>query len=743
MNRALYRHSLYSFFSSSLFYLCSVLTVIYVSFSFFFLNRFFVFSNSTASLSAFFNSIAHFFILGLPLLCFCLRRFVDDDSIPVSGGVRFFTLAFAAFTVSLIPLALLAFIPVSVNFFGRVDLGQVFTGYAALLFYSFCAVCLILCLFSWLRYSQNIISLFFSIIILFCFNFIHLVPLFLKTGDNFSVFLQKISFAWHFEAASRGIFDSRDFSFYFFASAFFIFLAVCGENRRTGLKTGFVTPVLFLLTVFFSAVSCDRLYFRLDFTKNREFSVSEVTRQLCGQLENPLRITCWQSKELKNFYPQAQEVTEYLSMFASSSKNVFFNVKKAEPEKLERLGIQGRQLKTENSTKVEYTTVYSAILLQYLDKSSIIPFCISTKNLEYDLAQRIQQLVSGNQRNLFVTAGNGYTLDEDYGYVLPWLNARGFFAREVEADKLPDFLTELEIQEMERSQLLILGSDCLDDSACEAVKIAAEKGMSVLVMTSPYTVNLKDEWKVEKKYNPLLKVLNGWGFAFDYSLAEDLANFPLTMTSSDEGETVYKTVNYPLWINVLPQKEAFEGVILAWASPLICYGKTEPLLQTTALAWKQKPLDSIPDSPFLLDPFNIPKTASAQGEKNEVLTLAAILQDEEKNLSVGVVSDQFFLSSLMTGFTSSSVQGDFRNYDYTASLLLKLRGEEKLGELMRKTASSSALYKISDEEVFIKTRNAVLFVCFAVLPLISVLPGIILLAVKRRTFKIQKVKYEK
>ena len=125
------------------------------------------------------------------------------------------------------------------------------------------------------------------------------------------------------------------------------------------------------------------------------------------------------------------------------------------------------------------------------------------------------------------------------------------------------------------------------------------------------------------------------------------------------------------------------------------------------------------------------------------MTLAAILQDEEKNLSIGVVSDQFFLSSLMTGFTSSSVQGDFRNYDYTASLLLKLRGEEKLGELMRKTASSSALYKISDEEIFIKTRNAVLFVCFALLPLISVLPGIFLLAVKRRTLKIQKVKYEK
>ena len=117
-----------------------------------------------------------------------------------------------------------------------------------------------------------------------------------------------------------------------------------------------------------------------------------------------------------------------------------------------------------------------------------------------------------------------------------------------------------------------------------------------------------------------------------------------------------------------------------------------------------------------MDPFVVPKSAAAQGEKSESLTLAAILQDKEKNLNVALISDQFFLNSLMTGFISNSEQGDFRNYDYAASILLKLRGEEKLGLLIQKNVSNNSLYKISDENAFIKRQNLVLIVCFAVLP---------------------------
>ena len=116
INKSLYKHSLYSFFINPLFYVSSVLTVLYTSFMFYFVNRFFLVSNSNISISAFFNSISSVFILIIPLLCFRIKRFIEDDSIPVGGFCRFFTLAVSVFSVCLIPLLLLVFIPVSVNF---------------------------------------------------------------------------------------------------------------------------------------------------------------------------------------------------------------------------------------------------------------------------------------------------------------------------------------------------------------------------------------------------------------------------------------------------------------------------------------------------------------------------------------------------------------------------------------------------------------------------------------------------
>ena len=79
INKSLYKHSLYSFFINPLFYVSSVLTVLYTSFMFYFVNRFFLVSNSNISISAFFNSISSVFILIVPLLCFRIKRFTLFD----------------------------------------------------------------------------------------------------------------------------------------------------------------------------------------------------------------------------------------------------------------------------------------------------------------------------------------------------------------------------------------------------------------------------------------------------------------------------------------------------------------------------------------------------------------------------------------------------------------------------------------------------------------------------------------
>lgn len=550
--------------------------------------------------------------------------------------------------------------------------------------------------------------------------------------------MKNLSFAWHFDAFSKGILDLRDLYFYVASSIIFLSLSILSEKKRIELKTQKLTIFLFICTILFLTLAFNKIYFRADFTKNKEYSLSKVSLELAQKLENPLRIRYFRSKELKRFYPQSEEVAEYLKSLASANKNFSLTIENADSEKMQRLGIEGRQIKTENSTKLEYSYVYSAILLQYLDRSTIIPFTLSTKTLEYDITQRIQQLISGNERKVYVIAGNGLSFEEDYAYLIPWLSSRGFFAEELPVKDMIRTLENLEPSAIKKTQILLLGSKNLSLEQSIALKNVCQKGVSMLALTSPYTADVRGDWAVTKNENDsFIPVLNSWGFAFDFSLAQDLSNFPLTLSTGEGSEVSFKTINYPLWISTLPQKKAKEGLTFFWSSPIDCYQNAKPLIFSSEYAWKQ-PSSKDKSNLFIVNPFIIPMTAQASQAKTQVLTLSAIVQDDKNNLNVALIADQFFVSSLMTGFTSNSEQGDFRNYDYVVNLLLTLKKEEKLANLIEKTSANRSLYKIQDEAQFLQERKQTLIFVFAFLPLFIVLFAVFFMsarAIKNRRNK--------
>jgi len=735
MNKSLIKQLLYSFLIDPLFYLCTVLNVLFTAFSFFFINRFFLIETSTTDLSFFFNSFAQITVITTPLLFFRLNYFINTDDYPIGLYTSFFSISLSVFIAQIISLVFLFSIPVSVNFFGSVDFGQIFCGYAGLLFYICASCCFVHFLFIFFNNINTFLALFWSILFLLFFNFIHLIPLYLKTGDFISSLLQKISFAWHFDSWSKGILDTRNLLFYFYLTLCISVISVTLKKIRISLNINKTRLILLLFSLVFSSIGFSKIYLRFDFTKNKTYSTDKITKELCRNLENPLRITYYQSKELKKYYPQSRDIIEYLKQFASANKNITFSVEKADADKLSNLGIRGQQLKSQNSTKIEYNYVYSTIQLQYLDKSSFIPFVISNKTLEYDLAQRIQQLISKKERNVYVCAANSFSVDEDYVYLENWLISRGFTTTVLPKNLLLNTLSFFDYSTTNKPILLLLGTSQLTDEESFAIKIAAEKGMPVLVLTNPYSVDIKNDWKISSNNNAFIKILNDWGFVFDNSLAQDLSNFPLTLSTEEKQNLSYQTINYPLWISVLPQEDAHEGVTVCWASPILCYGKVLPLLKSSPYAWIQKSSNK-KDDLFIINPFLIPKSASQAEEKNQTVVLAAYLNDEAKKTKVAVISDQYFVSSIMTGYTSTNEYGDFRNYDYLASLILRLRGDDELKQLLQKSHNPNSLYKITQEEKFNKTKTTVIKIIFIVIPAIVFIFGFIFNIVRRlRYFK--------
>ena len=156
-----------------------------------------------------------------------------------------------------------------------------------------------------------------------------------------------------------------------------------------------------------------------------------------------------------------------------------------------------------------------------------------------------------------------------------------------------------------------------------------------------------------------------------------------------------------------------------------------PLLETTDYAWLQKESDS-EELPFLTDAFNIPKTAAASDAENGKYVLAAT------NGKVTVVSDQYFVNSLMTGFISGQNSVDLRNFDFLCSQLLRLRGDSKIAELMEKSRTVKSLYKISDSAEFVSEMTRTIAVNFVLIPLIFVSVFVFVFIKRNRKVKNEK-----
>lgn len=718
---ALYRIALFAYLIDPLFYLASLVTVLFCAVRFFFLGRFFLMGTGTTDLRAFFTGIPYVSAVIVPLLVLRLRVLLGDDSLPVSPTARCSALTAAAFSAFAVPLILLAAIPICVSQFGSVDAGQVAAGFLGILLYAFaaCAVA-VLCFARF--FPSAAVSVAVSALVLAAAGVLHFVPLYFSVGNAVASFCRAAGFSWHLDAAGKGIVDSRDVAFFLLVSFSAIMLAVRAEFRRTGRKGSALTSFLLVLTVGFSAVAFSRLSVRADLTAARRFSLSAATRTLVRELEYPLRITYFRSPELKRLYPQVADVADYLTTYCAQSPLLTIRFEKPDGDRLNALGIQGQQIRTDTGTKTEFVTVYSAVLLQYRDQQTLIPFVLTADTLEYDLTRRVQDLVTQRPKKVLLAAGNGRSIPADYGYVEPWLNALGFMTEVIED---PGQIAEKTLAAEPGTALVMFGSSALTRQESAAIERAVFGGMPAVIATSPYSVAIEDDWSVTKnRADTLVPVLNSWGFAFAPALANDIANVPLMLQSADADALRY-TINYPLWLSLLPQESTQRGLTLFWASPLVLYENALPLLVTTSHAWPQTE-STDPAHPFLTNAFTVPKTAREAGVESRPLIVGAYCDGEiagyyetgKAHARVAVIADQYCAHSGMTAFTASEQGTDFRNYDFLALTLLRLRGDDALAALLDKAGANTTLWKTADPTAFAAARNRTLFVLFVLLPLL-------------------------
>ena len=740
--KALFKRYVFSLLSNPLSYIVCAASCLYFSFDFFAAGRFFS-SAGTTDMRAFFASIPKACVLAVPALAAALPSWNKDLGLPYGEWTPGFARILSVLAVLSVPLVLSCAIPVAASFFGDVECAQVLCGYLGICLYLICAVSL--CVFALSFFKSGAAAFPVCALFLAAANYAHLLPLYVRLPSFASSLLRSISFAWRFDTFGKGIIDSRDVLFYAAVSGLLYLFSVCVQESRRGGASPFFKKernLIFAGLVLVLAVS-PRVYFRTDTTASKKFSISAYSKSLVSRVTEPLSVDYYLSPRLTSLYPQVRDVTDYLASYCSLNPKISFLVhnpsKNGTAQKLESAGIAGRTIQTAGETGTSFETVYSAVTLSYLGRTEIIPFVMGTDTLEYDLGGRISALADEKVRIVQVACGNGLSLDEDYSYIIPWLESQGFSVLRtafpsMSSAYVPSFASYPKIP------LVVIGASEATESDCDAFRDFVLEGGRAFAAVQPYTVDIKNDWQITQDNGYFSQMLGIFGINLMDSVTSDVSNFRLTMTSDTraggtgaESRTEY--VNYSQWPVLLSQTCAPRGMTLFWPSASVMDTETgamegyslSPLLVTSPASWQE----DIKSQMFTTNPFFAAKAAGKDQPKSSFTVAVQAVKRGDSVPSLIVLGDQYALHSGMIAYSSSSVV-DMRSLEFLSDSVLKLNAEEALAALKNKNSFNKTLYKIPAENLAEAAKKAV--ASSVLIPLAVIIAAAVIFIIKRRRF---------
>jgi gliding-associated putative ABC transporter substrate-binding component GldG len=386
------------------------------------------------------------------------------------------------------------------------------------------------------------------------------------------------------------------------------------EIGRMTKKQVIIITALSIIAFILALMVSGRVWFRLDLTKNRAYTISKVSRNIHKEISDPVNITYYLSNKLKTIVPAPGEIEDTLREYAAYSRGkIRLTVRdpiKAGVSRVDELGLQPRQVQTVEQDQASLVTVYSGIVIEYLDKLDILPWVISTDTLEYDLTSRIRSLINDSERWIGVLVGDSFRQwREDFGYLEMTLAEAGYRVRQIYlGDDIPENMPAL---------FVLGGAEDMDDWALYRIDRYIQQGGKVLFAGKGVYVDTV-YGSVEARLHPnpgLLDMIASYGVIIRQELALDRNALTLQyQTRSQGGAIQYRIMRYPLWIGISgdsgnvrhPVSSGFTGLDVYWASPLELAPppsvEAVSLFTSTAQGWSMREaFYTNPEIPYMLE----------------------------------------------------------------------------------------------------------------------------------------------
>ena len=166
-------------------------------------------------------------------------------------------------------------------------------------------------------------------------------------------------------------------------------------------KKSFITYIITIAAILIIVNIVSRnLFFRLDLTDNKMYSLSESSKTVVSKIDDRLTMKVYFSDNLPGEYGNNRRyLQDILEEYAAySNGNIHFEFFRPDDdekmqEDAQKSGIQPVQLQVIENDALEVKRVYMGMVFLYEDDRETIPVIQTTTGLEYDITTKIKKLV--------------------------------------------------------------------------------------------------------------------------------------------------------------------------------------------------------------------------------------------------------------------------------------------------------------------------------------------------------------
>jgi len=250
--------------------------------------------------------------------------------------------------------------------------------------------------------------------------------------------LQNLGITEHYQSVSRGVLDTRDLAYFIIVAGIFIWLTLFGVIRQRKKKLLSATMIGFVATLLVVAVLGSITFTRFDFTTEKRYTLSPISRQIMDGLQQPVKVTVYlQGGNLPGGFKRLQGDTRDMLNdlqaysrrklqfeFVDPLKNLSGDQQNEAIQNLEAKGIEPTNLSVKTDDGVSQKLIFPAALVSANGKEIAVKLLLSRiglspdevlnnsiQNLEYAFSSAIKKATSGGKPEIGFTEGHNELSD--------------------------------------------------------------------------------------------------------------------------------------------------------------------------------------------------------------------------------------------------------------------------------------------------------------------------------------------